>query len=311
MTGIESFIGVTFGTSFVEKLKHISQGGNNNFKGSEYESMLACIKICQFAADINSECLDQLYISVQEMAFVDDLTIVNKYDKKKINYQAKNSDGQAAKWTPELHDRFKKQKKIDTDYHEYANNKQILVVSSKDKHVENANILKDIGEPSFESEYVPYDESVISLIREFLSLREALGVLAIDTNMATLEYVYTMVLAAWAASAKARAQSVGDLIGVAKALGKPSFFKSDIQAREVPDWLKNLCGSVQDCAVELELGSVYVYILGLKLNLGVGPEVTSEAEQLLAKEDRNAFDVANVLMKLASEEYKQPQLSDL
>lgn len=303
MADVEGFVEATFGATYKEQLRYISQGGNNNFKGSEYESMLACIKICQFAADINNVYLDKLLITSQATAFVDDLAIINDNNKEKLNYQAKNSNGQAAKWTGTLHERFRMQKQIDASLHGYTKNKQILVVSSADKHVENEVVIKGIGDASFASEYVPYEQNIISLIRDFPPLREALITLATDANMATIEYVYKVVLGAWVASNKSSWQSIGDILGVAKASGKPSYFKREIQARDVPDWLKSLCGSVQGCVVGLELGNVYAYILELKLNLGAAPKINSEVEQLLAKVDRSATDVASVLMRLTSKSY--------
>lgn len=75
-------------------------------------------------------------MSAQELAWVDDVC-VRIGGKRKINYQAKNSAGDAANWDPEISARFAKQQVIDTDHHRFDEAQQVLLVSCENKHLKN------------------------------------------------------------------------------------------------------------------------------------------------------------------------------
>ncbi|WHS98820.1 MAG: hypothetical protein LZT29_01776 [Pantoea stewartii] len=269
---VYDYVCQTFGEEKGATLKRIQTGGNNNFKGSEYEATLAAIKICINAAEHHAQDLDRVKIAIQETAFVDDLCIINDLLGFKYNFQAKNSDGSAASWTDTMHDRFCMQKQIDNELFGYPDNQQILVVSNEAKKVENETKIHEDYRDFFISEYVPYEENKIDLIRNYLPLQQALQTISGKTNASHLDYVYSLIVSAWANSPKKGLQTIGDLIGSAKAIGKPDWILTNIPPRAVPEWLNDACFPFPGFSVRVESGHVIVSsAVGIEIDLGKNP----------------------------------------
>lgn len=292
-----------FGQAEGTKLKHIGTGGNNNFKGSEYEATLAAIKICQTASDHRNENLYEILISAQEESFVDDLCVINKLTNKKTNFQAKNSEGSAASWTEEMQSRFSMQKKIDEDLHGYSDNQQILVVSSLDKHRENTKKIPSENKKFFVSEYIPYESNRFDLFREYPDLCAALHGISEKKTHSDLDYVYSLVISAWANSRKKSSQTVGDLIEAAKVLGKPDWIVVGDSDRSIPAWLNNACATFPGFDIRVESGRFIVVLnSGLSIDVGRDPVKPHDIEAI-----QTADELVVSLMSLINEELSEQE----
>lgn len=276
---VETFVASEMGAEQLRLLQAISRGGANNFKGNRYEQTLAAIKACELAARHSCENLNGVSLSTQAMAFVDDLCIENKLADTKVNYQAKNSSGNAAEWSADLKQRFELQRKLDLDHHKYKVCKQVLVVSSSEKFSNNLKKIDELGVEGFCVEYIPYKVNELSLIRDYDPLRKALIALAIDSKTSTLDYIFKMMQGSWIHFSYREKVSLADVISHAKSLSKPDFFRADVVSMDVPDWIKNLCGSVQGLKAELKYGVVEVEYKGLTLMLGSNPGEPIELKQ--------------------------------
>ncbi|ELY2854878.1 hypothetical protein SMC92_001904 [Cronobacter dublinensis] len=300
---VYEFVCSNFGQDEGTRLKHIGTGGNNNFKGSEYEATLAAIKICQAASEHRNDNLDEILISAQEESFVDDLCVINKLTRVKTNFQAKNSDGSAASWTDEMQSRFSMQKKIDEELHGYSDNQQILVVSSVDKHNQNTTKIPAESRGFFFSEYIPYEYNRFDLFREYPDLRTALHRISEKNTHSDLDYVYSLVISAWANSRKKSSQTIGDLIGAAKALGRPNWIVVGDSDRSIPAWLNNACATFPGFDIHVESGRFIVVLdSGFSIDVGKDPIKPHDIEAI-----QTADELVVSLMSLINDELSEQQ----
>ena len=234
------YLEANFGISVVDKIKRIRTGGDNNRKGSEYETYYAAAKICDIAAnDLNFR---DVWLSSQDLAFVDDFCVWNKRSNHKENYQAKNSSGIAASWTHEIENRFRLQRQIDEVFHQCSSSRQILLVSCVDKARENELKINNQDKADFCSEYFPYHQKSTYIIYLSEKLRGDLETLCGTEDLSILDAAYRCVISAWQHNDDAR--TVYDIVGKAKSLSKPNVF-SDLVSEQtpLPDWIHRLCAT--------------------------------------------------------------------
>ena len=85
---LNGFVANKLGKQALKDLENQSKGGQNNAKGNRYEQFFAVYKLAKFYKYTKS---DELEISSQEKAFVDDLVILNRSTNTKYSYQLKDS----------------------------------------------------------------------------------------------------------------------------------------------------------------------------------------------------------------------------
>ncbi|BBI69839.1 hypothetical protein PKHYL_40300 [Psychrobacter sp. KH172YL61] len=87
-------------------------------------------KTFEIANKYPHSCANQI-VDSQVIGFVDDICHIDYEVSTKYNFQAKNSSGDAAKWTDEISNRFRKQRSIDANLFKVDTTENCLLVSSK------------------------------------------------------------------------------------------------------------------------------------------------------------------------------------
>lgn len=267
---LDAFVRKHFGKQHATKLANIRRGGDNNSKGSSFESYYAAAKVCEIAA--KHEDLDNYVISSQEMAFVDDLCVRSSIDNHKDNFQAKNSSGAAASWDAEMEERFRMQIEIDAKFHNAHSSRQVLLVSCPDMQASNdEKIPEDLKKYCF-SEFFPYRAQSTQVIYASTCLRDNLKAIIKDPDdLQAIDTAFRVVISAWVSDDKAR--SVGDILGQAKALCKPNLFRDEVPERPgIPSWLHELCMTFPKLDARVEFGTFKVSYNGFEVNLGSNPD---------------------------------------
>lgn len=271
---LDAYVEQHFGQTYAKQLHNIRRGGDNNSKGSSFETYFAAAKICELAA--TQENLDDFILSSQELAFVDDLCLRQQSIQYKENFQAKNSSGSAAAWDSDMENRFRMQIKIDTEYHNTQTNRQTLLVSCPDiAEANNKKIPQDLKETCC-SKFFPYNKAATRVIYDCPQLREQLTEICNATDLSTLDVAFRCVVSAWICEDTAR--SVGDVIGRAKADAKPNVFRDSIQERpNIPEWLHRLCLTFPGLDGCVEFGGFKIRYNGFEANLGRNLDEPNEA----------------------------------
>lgn len=228
---LENFVEESFGSDVLRRLNNIATGGNNNYKGNQYEQDFATYQICKHLV---TDCDKQhIYISTQEKGFVDDLCVYStKYDFKE-NYQLKNSSGNAANFTTELEERFTLQRKIDNQYYGYSTTFQHLVVSCEKKCDENNTKMDHLS--GVICCYYPYKISQYELI-QWLPLKEHLMRLISSQDTQKLDYAYTLLKGVWLSEPTS---NLAEIFDKATEIAKPSIFNQE--RIDLPDDIRYFC----------------------------------------------------------------------
>jgi len=311
---VVEFVSQHLGADLALKLKRIGVGGGNNKKGSDFENFYATAKICMVAAEWPSH--DTIYdfkVSSQEVAFVDDLCVRRISSSSKVNYQAKNSPNAAADWDIEMQDRFGWQQKVDLEFHQIIDAKQILVVSSAEKAAANDDKIPDHMKEYCASEHFPYHTSSTRLVLGYAPLRDALSKLCASDNIQVLDTAFKVVLGEWI-SDNAEGRVVGDVISHAKASSRPDTFAGvtpdEIVMRapdrdwdgnlqeEPPEWLRDLLAAFQMAPACIESGAFIVSHNGMQVRVAFDAWADPEKLQAL----RGPGDIFMYLMSLAADE---------
>ena len=293
---LSAYVEQRFGKTQATKLANIRRGGDNNSKGASFENYYAAAKVCEIAA--NQVELDDFVLSAQELAFVDDLCLRRRSVAHKENYQAKNSDGNAAAWDADMEARFRMQMQIDEEFHNAQSNRQVLLVSCPTMAAANdGKIPGDLKANCF-SEFFPYDPAATRLLYACPELRRHLEAICNTDNLAMLDVAFRCVVSAWMCEGGER--SVGDVIGRAKADSKPNVFRESLEARPgVPDWLHRLCLAFHGLEARVEFGNFKVGYNGFEVGLGCNP---TEPEPAVLESFGEIGDVLAFFMSQAQKE---------
>jgi hypothetical protein len=303
-TDVEAFVESRFGQKKAKTLGHISQGGENNKKGADFEGAYVVHTICRIGATKTPAECAHYRISCQEAAFVDDLCVREMVTGHKANYQAKNSDGTAANWDAEMQNRFSMQAIIDADHHKAASHEQILVVSSEAKAAANDARIPDEMRLFCRSEYFPYEHSSTQLVIEHDPLRDALTALCASARLSQMDAAYRLLLGQWHADNR-NGRTVLDVLTKAKAVSRPDIFGGfhppevdqmvvANNALDTPSkWLTELLDRFQMGAVTVECTAFKISYNGMEVKLAVNA-AAPEPSKLL--ELRSPGEVLMLLM---------------
>lgn len=290
------YVGQVFGDEARKKMLNIRKGGDNNDKGNKYEQFFSVDYIINILATAPN---DAPYITVasQEMGFVDDFIVRDNKRNQKDNYQAKNSDGPPADWSEEMHDRFKKQQTIDTNFHGYKDASQTLLVSSKQKHENNSTKLKNLGVKAFKSEFFPFAPSSPELISISLQTRNSLEKLCGKKSLSTLDHGFKVMLGAW--SSLSGEKAISDIFQIAIDMSNPNIFeKTHI---EPPDWLTQKINSFNNIDIRVESTNFSVQCNGLEVNIYSELPEPSQSE---LSEITDELEFVVFLLALTQDDYK-------
>ncbi|WP_200157307.1 hypothetical protein [Allochromatium vinosum] len=279
---LAEFVQDQFGKEAAKKLLSIRSGGDNNQKGGLYEDFFAVSQICAIAA--TEQELDRYEISSQELAFVDDLCIRDYLRNKKTNYQAKNSSGEAATWTPDIEERFGFQCYIDKNFFNVKDSFQVLLVSSEDKANSNQNKIPANARGVFLSEFFPYQESSVRLILDHRRLRSNLELICDSNDLSNIDSAFRILLGVWRSDQAPR--TVKDIFSRARKDAKPDLFLGLISKEIiVPEWLINKCSEFEGIEIHPGAGRYIVnrngYAVSIPANVSApDPDVLDEITTL-------------------------------
>lgn len=238
------------------------RGGDNNDKGSRYEALYAAYLIAKYEAEGLGQ---ETSISAQEEAWVDDLC-VRAGDQRKINYQAKNSDGDAASWDAEMEERFGKQQVIDIDYHRVADAKQVLLVSCEDKCLKNQEKIPEEMTGFASCEFYPFVDQPTQILLSHDPTYQAVAGICEGPNLDDMSAAFVVIMGLWADQPSGSPIGVSDLINQAKRITKPNVFK-EIAQPEPPQWLLDIIAPFPFASIKVQSGDFMVGIRGLSVRL--------------------------------------------
>ena len=160
---IIAFVRSTYGQDASIKLQNIHQGGLNNEKGRDYENQFLLYKTFEIANKYSHDCKNQV-IASQTIGFVDDICHIDYEENVKYNFQAKNSSGEASKWTEDISDRFRKQREIDSNIFKVNSTENCLLVSDKTKTLENEEKIPDDLRSKDTCKYFKFHSNIYELV---------------------------------------------------------------------------------------------------------------------------------------------------
>ncbi|CAO1669344.1 Restriction endonuclease [Halomonas sp. NYA30] len=256
------FIEARWGKEDVTKIDHVRMGGDNNDKGSRYEALFAAFLIAKHETGGYGH---EVSVSAQEEAWVDDIC-VRISDQRKINYQAKNSAGNAASWTPELSERFSKQQVIDTEYHDFNEAEQVLLVSCKSKFQKNMEKIPNDMTVFASCEFFPFVDPATHILFEHSPTIEAISDLCAEPNLDEMQTALLAIMAQWANQPAATPIGVSELLAEAKRHARPNVFK-EVGGKEPPQWLLDITDRFPSASIKMQSGDFMVSLKGLTVRL--------------------------------------------
>ncbi|EIC24001.1 hypothetical protein [Thiorhodovibrio frisius] len=257
------FVENRFGVKCAGSLGRIRVGGDSNQKGGLYEDFFAVSLSCSLASQEQE--LEQYQIAAQEVAFVDDLCIRDYSRNTKTNYQAKNSSGKAAQWTPHIERMFRYQRRIDEEFFKFEKSVQVLLVSCKEIASANSQKIPADARDGFRSEFFPYKASSTQLILEHEELRGNLEKICDSTEPADIDSAFRILLGVWRSDQDP--MTVQELFLRARKESKPDLFQGMLKREAcVPQWLEEKCQELKGISVRLGTGRCLVVFNGFEVS---------------------------------------------
>lgn len=259
---LKAFIKEKWGDEDVTRIAAVKTGGDNNDKGGKYEAQFAVYLVAKHAAEGRGS---NVRVSAQELAWVDDLC-VRIGSQQKINYQAKNSFGNAADWGPDMAERFAKQQVIDADYHGVDKAAQILLVSSEDKHLKNIQKIPDNMAGYAACEFYPFTDPATHILFDHQPTIEAFAELCAEPNLDDMQAAMKAIMAEWANQPADTPVTVSELIKAAKKDIRPSVFK-ELDGPVPPKWLLDIVAPFTSASIRVQSGDFEVAFKGVSVRL--------------------------------------------
>lgn len=232
------YVSTNFGEKDGQKLRNIHQGGLNNSKGRDYENYFQLYKAFEIAAEDHGN-FDEQLLGMQVIGFVDDICHIDGDRLIKYNYQAKNSSGTAADWTDDISDRFRKQRAIDSHCFKVSQTKNCLLVSSKNKAVENAKKIPDDLKGTDTCQHFAYHQTLVELVYSTV-LATHIKKLINNNNTSNIDYAAKLILGVLQAN---QYQSIADIFSQAQADAHPNpfvKFRPDVKNVNMPSWIQQI-----------------------------------------------------------------------
>lgn len=291
---LKAFVRETWGDEDAAQMANIRTGGNNNDKGSRYETQFAVYLVAKHAAEGRGS---DARLSTQEFALVDDIC-VRIGSRQKINYQAKNSSGNAADWEPNLADRFAKQQVIDADYHGVDKAAQVLLVSSQDKQTKNMEKIPGEMASYAACEFYPFVDPATHVLFTHRPSNEAFAALCAEPSLDDMQTAMKAIMAEWANQPAATPVRVSDLIEAAKKDIRPSVFK-ELYGPEPPGWLCDIIAPFTSASIGVQSGDFVVMFKGLTVRLP-GSLAEGGPPDVVTNKVRGEQELVALLFELAS-----------
>ncbi|MDN3399630.1 hypothetical protein QL919_12925 [Psychrobacter sp. APC 3426] len=242
---IIAFVHSTYGQDASRKLQNIHQGGLNNEKGRDYENQFLLYKTFEIANKYPHDCNNQI-IASQTIGFVDDLCHIDYEENIKYNFQAKNSSGNAAKWTEDIADRFRKQRAIDTSLFKVNSTKNCLLVSDEARTLENKEKIPNDLKSKDACEYFKFHPNIYELVHN-TKLYHYVATLIENPSSNECDYAVTLINGSLQAG---KHTTISDIFRQAESNANPNpFIKFRTSTHKLPSWVQQILTNNSHCVM--------------------------------------------------------------
>lgn len=247
-TLLDDFIKVKLGTDALTKLEHQSRGGNNNSKGNNHEQYFAVYKLAKHYSEALS---DDVEISSQDRAFVDDLVVLNKSKNSKKSYQLK--DSAAVYWHKKkgICPYFQRQYIVDTEHYQITDSETILVLAQSNVYELRKQDIPTSISAHTKCLHFANSNSVNEMLLENPDFKNAISKLCVlPDEIDKLEVIVQILMGAWSTHNKTE-RSVHKLIELATSTAKPDFFKSETSSLALDSNVIRILDSIDNLRYEV------------------------------------------------------------
>lgn len=298
---IIDFVHNNYGEPASKNLKNIHQGGSNNQKGRDYENQFLLFKAFEIANKYEHDCNNQILES-QTISFVDDICHIDYEDNVKYNYQAKNSSGEASKWTDETSDRFRKQRDIDIHLFKVDSSKNCLLVSDKQRSVLNKELIPDDLKAKDSCEYFKFHPNTYELIRSNTELLGYVSRLIGSQSISDCDYAVSLINGVLQSC---KHNTIKDIFKQAESDANPNpFIKFRTFEYNIPNWVQQILTDHSHCAVySLNYNKLMLDVNGIKVACNI--DFLQNADEETVNKINDIKDLVTLIMLGMGEEIKR------
>lgn len=260
------FVHKKFGQASSANLKNIHKGGNNNQKGRDYENQFLLYKTFEIANKYTHSCANQI-IESQVIGFVDDICHIDYEVNIKYNFQAKNSSGDAARWTENVSDRFRKQRSIDASIFKINTTANCLLVSSETYALENQEKIPNDLKDNDTCKYFEFHSNIYDLVHN-TELHQYIANLIEYPSSSECDYAASLINGVLQAG---KHNIVKDIFKQAESDANPNpFIKFRTHTAKLPSWVQQILTKYSHCVVySLNYDKLILDINGMKVTCSV------------------------------------------
>lgn len=287
------FVHKNFGQESSKNLKNISKGGNNNQKGRDYENQFLLYKTFEIANKYSHSCANQI-VESQVIGFVDDICHIDYEVSTKYNFQAKNSSGDAAKWTDEISDRFRKQRSIDTNLFKVDTTENCLLVSSEKHASENQEKIPTDLKNNDTCEYFEFYPNIYDLVRN-TELYQYVAELIECPSSSECDYAATLINGVLQAG---KHRTIEDIFKQAESDANPNpFIKFRTHTAKIPNWVQQILTKYSHCVVySLNYDKLILDVNGMKVTCSV--QFLREVPESIMKSTTNIQELVSLMLSV-------------
>lgn len=295
-SALDAFVQESIGKDALKSLNYQCTGGNNNAKGNNHESYFAVYKLVKAFNDAPDENIE---ISSQDKAFVDDLVVLNKSKNTKTSYQLK--DSKSVYWHKKkgISPYFQRQYKVDKMFYNINESETVLVLAQDSVYQLRSNdIPSSISAHTRCMHFANYDSPNKMLI-ENAQFKAEIGKICVAPNQTDkLEVVVKFLIGAWSTHGGTE-RKVSRLMELAKKGVEPDFFKSGDSALSLDPQISKILDKISGMTYTIDNNFlIYKYgdFEGTVRNKLDTPEFKSISDRLINQQPKNAMELFSILM---------------
>lgn len=287
------FVYKNFGQKSSNNLKNISKGGNNNQKGRDYENQFLLYKTFEIANKYSHSCANQM-IGSQVIGFVDDICHIDYEVSIKYNFQAKNSSGDAAKWTDDISDRFRKQRSIDANIFKVNITENCLLVSSKIHASANQEKIPTDLKSNDKCEYFEFHPNIYDLVHN-TDLHQYIAKLIERPSSSECDYAAILINGVLQAG---KHRTIEDIFKQAESDANPNpFIKFRTHTAKLPNWVQQILTKYSHCVVySLNYDKLILDINGMKVTCSI--QFLREVPESVIKRTTGIEELASLMLSV-------------
>ena len=298
---IIAFVRSTYGQDASKKLQNIHQGGLNNEKGRDYENQFLLYKTFEIANKYPHDCKNQV-IASQNIGFVDDICHIDYEENVKYNFQAKNSSGEASKWTEDISDRFRKQREIDSNIFKVNSTKNCLLVSDKTKTLENEEKIPDDLRSKDTCKYFKFHSNIYELVNN-TNLYQYVANLIENPSSNECDYAVTLINGSLQAG---KHKTVSDIFKQAESDANPNpFIKFRTSTPQIPSWVQQILTSNSHCVTYSLNYDKLILTINRMFEVTCSLQSLKETPNSIVDDVKNIQDLVSLMLSVTGKDITQ------